>query len=69
VRHCNWEDKDFTDDQFDPYRGLIYLHKTADPVHLTNGQLPDGPVEGGAGGPIGNVDISPPAPEEGPGRF
>lgn len=67
MRHCDWEDKDFPVDQFDGYRGLIYLHRNAVPVHLTNGQLPDGEVEGLGDGPRGNVDLSPEDAERGDG--
>ena len=64
MRHCDWEGADFPTDQFDGYRGLIYLHKTAEPVHLTNGQLPDGQADA-AGGDIGNVDVTSDEPEDG----
>ena len=57
MRHCDWEGADFPTDQFDGYRGLIYVHKTAEPVHLTNGQLLDGQADAAAED-IGDVDVA-----------
>ena len=59
MRHCAWEDADFPTGEFDLYRGLIYLHRTKDPMHLTNGELADGQVD--AGDEVGDVDVSPEA--------
>ena len=60
MRHCAWEDEDFPTAEFSLYRGLIYLHTTKQPMHLTNGQLADGEVDAGVD-TGGNVDMPPDA--------
>lgn len=66
MRHCAWEDADFPAADFDPYRGLIYLHRTMVPAHLTNGELADGEADAGVDtGGGGDVDVSPEAADDG----
>lgn len=58
-RYCDWERRSFGEDEFSPFRGNVYLHFRAAPVHLTTGELPDEQVDvaPGASADIGHVEI------------